>query len=50
MKIRLVISIGCPSGVGPEVSVAAAARARAAPTLLVGDFGALEAAARVVGV
>jgi len=43
---RLAVSIGCPSGVGPEVSVAAAAQSRAR-VLLVGDLGALKAAARV---
>lgn len=46
---RLAVSVGCPCGIGPEVAVAAAARARA-PALLVGDAGALEAAARTVGV
>lgn len=43
---RLAVSIGCPSGVGPEVSVVAAAQSRAR-VLLVGDLGALKAAARV---
>jgi len=45
---RLAVSIGCPSGVGPEVSVAAASKSRAR-VLLVGDLGALRAAARVRG-
>lgn len=44
--VRLAVSIGCPCGVGPEVAVAAAAQARAR-VLLVGDLGALRAAARV---
>lgn len=43
---RLAVSIGCPSGVGPEVAVAAAAQSRAR-ILLVGDLGALRAAARI---
>jgi 4-hydroxythreonine-4-phosphate dehydrogenase len=47
---RLAISVGCPCGVGPEVSVAAAARLRGARALFVGDFGAIRAAARVTGV
>ncbi len=48
---RLVISVGCPSGVGPEVSVAAAARwnRSVADLVLVGDVGALRDAARVRG-
>jgi 4-hydroxythreonine-4-phosphate dehydrogenase len=45
VSARLAISIGCPSGVGPEVSVVAAAESRAR-VLLVGDLGALRAAAR----
>lgn len=50
--IRLAVSVGCPSGIGPEVSVAAAARlsGRRVRALLVGDLGALRAAARLVGV
>ena len=43
---RLAVSIGCPSGVGPEVAVAAAAQS-SARVLLVGDVGALRAAARI---
>ncbi len=51
MTPRLAVSIGCPSGVGPEVSVlAAVAFARKARVLLVGDLGALRAAARVRGI
>ncbi len=54
MTARLAVSVGCPSGVGPEVSVAAAARlgedVRGARVLLVGDHGGLASAARVVGV
>lgn len=45
-----VISIGCPAGIGPEVSVAAAARPRSRPVVLVGDLPTLRAAAEVVGV
>ncbi|HVJ92485.1 MAG TPA: 4-hydroxythreonine-4-phosphate dehydrogenase PdxA, partial [Labilithrix sp.] len=43
---RLAVSVGCPSGVGPEVSVVAAAESQAR-IMLVGDLGALKAAARV---
>ena len=43
---RLAVSIGCPSGIGPEVAVAAAAESRAR-VLLVGDIGALRTAARL---
>jgi 4-hydroxythreonine-4-phosphate dehydrogenase len=44
-RARVAVSVGCPCGVGPEVSVVAAA-ARAAPrTLLVGDEGAIREAA-----
>ncbi len=51
--VRLAVSIGCPCGIGPEVALAGAlamrkenARAR---VLLVGDLGALRAAARAIG-
>jgi 4-hydroxythreonine-4-phosphate dehydrogenase len=44
--VRLVVSIGCPAGVGPEVSVVGAAHERSARVLLVGDEGAIRAAAR----
>ncbi len=47
MTARLAISIGCPCGVGPEVSVAAASSLRGARALFVGDLGAIRAAARV---
>jgi 4-hydroxythreonine-4-phosphate dehydrogenase len=43
---RLAVSVGCPSGVGPEVAVAAAAQSQSR-LLLVGDLGALRAAARL---
>lgn len=46
----IVISTGCPAGVGPEVSVAAAASLRGVRAVLVGDLETLRAAARVVGV
>jgi 4-hydroxythreonine-4-phosphate dehydrogenase len=46
----IVVSTGCPSGIGPEVSVAAAAKLRTAPCVLVGDEGTLRAAAELVGV
>lgn len=47
----IVVSSGCPAGVGPEVSVAAAAKlARGVAIVLTGDRAVLAAAARVVGV
>jgi 4-hydroxythreonine-4-phosphate dehydrogenase len=45
----IAISTGCPAGIGPEVSVLAAARVKT-PCLLVGDRATLIAAARLVGV
>ena len=50
MTPRLAISIGCPCGIGPEVSVAAAKALRGARALFVGDLGAIRAAARLRGV
>src|SRR5262245_16631298 len=49
-KPQVVISVGCPSGIGPEVSVAAAASVRGATRILVGDLTMLREAAEVVGV
>jgi len=46
----IAVSIGCPSGIGPEVAVAAAAEARTAAIVLVGDRRVIERAATVVGV
>lgn len=46
----VVVSIGCPSGIGPEVSVAAAAQFTRAPTVLVGDRATIAAAAELRGV
>jgi 4-hydroxythreonine-4-phosphate dehydrogenase len=46
----IVVSTGCPAGVGPEVSVAAAAALPRVRAVLVGDFATLRAAARVMGV
>ncbi|HEV8247090.1 MAG TPA: 4-hydroxythreonine-4-phosphate dehydrogenase PdxA, partial [Polyangiaceae bacterium] len=46
----LVISVGCPCGIGPEVSVAAAAREVGGIKLLVGDFEMLCEAAELVRV
>jgi 4-hydroxythreonine-4-phosphate dehydrogenase len=46
----LVVSTGCPSGIGPEVSVAAAARLTGIDVVLVGDVKTLHAAAELVGV
>lgn len=45
----IVISSGCPAGIGPEVSIAAAARVKS-ECLVVGDFETLRAAASVVKV
>jgi 4-hydroxythreonine-4-phosphate dehydrogenase len=49
VKPVVAISVGCPSGIGPEVAVAAAARSRDA-AVLVGDPWVIERAARIVGV
>jgi 4-hydroxythreonine-4-phosphate dehydrogenase len=46
----LAISVGCPSGVGPEVAVAGAAGARDARCVLVGDEAVLRRAAKLVRV
>ncbi|HMI84818.1 MAG TPA: 4-hydroxythreonine-4-phosphate dehydrogenase PdxA [Polyangiaceae bacterium] len=46
----IAISIGCPSGIGPEVAVEAAAKARDAAIVLVGDRAVIERAATIVGV
>jgi 4-hydroxythreonine-4-phosphate dehydrogenase len=43
---RIAVSVGCPCGVGPEVSVVAAAGEKRARVLLVGDEGAVRAAAK----
>jgi 4-hydroxythreonine-4-phosphate dehydrogenase len=48
MKAPVVaISLGCPSGVGPEVAVAAAARTASARCLLVGDPAVIRRAAAI---
>jgi 4-hydroxythreonine-4-phosphate dehydrogenase len=46
----LVVSTGCPSGIGPEVSVAAAAKLKRAAKVLLGDEATLRQAAKLVGV
>jgi 4-hydroxythreonine-4-phosphate dehydrogenase len=48
--VRLAVSIGCPCGIGPEVSLAGALAMKGARVLLVGDLGALRAAARAIDV
>jgi 4-hydroxythreonine-4-phosphate dehydrogenase len=52
--VRLAVSIGCPCGIGPEVSLAGAIALLEldpdARVLLVGDLGALRAAARAIDV
>jgi 4-hydroxythreonine-4-phosphate dehydrogenase len=45
----LAVSIGCPSGIGPEVSVAAASRVRDARIILVGDAAVVSRAADAQG-
>jgi 4-hydroxythreonine-4-phosphate dehydrogenase len=42
---RIAVSVGCPCGVGPEVSVVAAARWKGGRVVLVGDEGAIRVAA-----
>jgi 4-hydroxythreonine-4-phosphate dehydrogenase len=53
-RVRLAVSVGCPCGIGPEVALAGAmamqAEDAAVRVLLVGDLGALRAAARALGV
>lgn len=44
------ISMGCPSGIGPEVAVAAAAKLEGVRAVLVGDVGTLLQAAALVRV
>jgi 4-hydroxythreonine-4-phosphate dehydrogenase len=43
----LAISVGCPSGVGPEVAVAGAAKSEDARCVLVGDEGVIRRAAEL---
>jgi 4-hydroxythreonine-4-phosphate dehydrogenase len=50
MRARIALSVGCPCGIGPEVSVAAAAAERGARVLLVGDARTIELAAKGRGV
>jgi 4-hydroxythreonine-4-phosphate dehydrogenase len=50
LKPVIAVSLGCPSGIGPEVAVAAAAEAKNAAVVLVGDRGIIERAAKIVGV
>lgn len=47
---RVLVSLGCPCGIGPEVSVVAARAERKARVVLVGDHGAVAFAARGVGI
>ncbi len=48
MSLPIALSLGCPSGVGPEVAVFAASESPA-HILLVGDFGVVARAARLKG-
>lgn len=48
MKAKVIaVSLGCPSGVGPEVAVAGAARTAGARCVLVGDRAVIERAAAI---
>jgi 4-hydroxythreonine-4-phosphate dehydrogenase len=49
-RARIALSVGCPCGIGPEVSVVAAAAEARSRVLLVGDVGAVEAAAAGRGI
>jgi 4-hydroxythreonine-4-phosphate dehydrogenase len=46
----IVVSVGCPAGIGPEVAVRGASRLRGVPRVLVGDPGTIAAAAELCGV
>ncbi|HET9955110.1 MAG TPA: 4-hydroxythreonine-4-phosphate dehydrogenase PdxA [Polyangiaceae bacterium] len=46
----LVVSVGCPAGIGPEVSVRAAANLPKIPCVLVGDAEVIARAAELSGV
>jgi 4-hydroxythreonine-4-phosphate dehydrogenase len=50
LKPTVAISIGCPSGIGPEVALQAASRAREAHCLLVGEGWVIERAAALTRV
>ncbi len=50
LAVTLAVSIGCPCGIGPEVSVVAAAAEKRARVVLVGDAGAIAIAARGRGI
>lgn len=49
MSVPIALSLGCPSGVGPEVAVLSASESTES-ILLVGDFAVVARAARVRGV
>ena len=46
----LALSVGCPSGIGPEVSVRALAEGSARDVVLVGDFDVIVRAVTALGV
>src|SRR6478736_1370194 len=46
----VVVSTGCPAGIGPEVALKAALKPAAGRVVLVGDRGSLEAAATASGI
>ncbi|MEZ4374179.1 MAG: 4-hydroxythreonine-4-phosphate dehydrogenase PdxA [Polyangiaceae bacterium] len=54
LPAALVISVGCPAGIGPEVAVSAAFKRskskQSAPCVLIADRGTLEQACRLLGV
>ncbi len=50
MSARIAVSVGCPCGIGPEVSVVAGARERRARVLLVGDEAVIRKAAKGRGI
>jgi 4-hydroxythreonine-4-phosphate dehydrogenase len=49
-RARLALSIGCPCGIGPEVSVVAAADERRSRVLLIGALDAVTRAAELRGI
>ena len=50
MTVRIALSVGCPCGIGPEVSVVAAETQRRMRVLLVGDAASIGAAAAGRGI
>jgi len=46
---RVVVTTGCPAGIGPEITLKALAESTSGPAVVVGDRGSLMAAARSAG-